>query len=112
MRTALRTTRARLGATALAGAAMLACSTPTPVTHEVAIRGFAFVPPTLQAHVGDTVVWTNEDIVPHTATDSAHALSSGRIDAEGSWRHVVRSSGTYRYVCAFHPSMQGTLEVR
>ena len=119
MRIAFRMTGARIGLWAAAGAltlAMLACSTstpaPAPVTRQIAIRSFAFVPPTVQAHVGDTLVWTNEDVVPHTATDSAHALSSGRIDARGSWRHVVRQSGTYRYVCAFHPAMQGTLEVR
>ena len=37
-------------------------------THQVTIEGFAFVPATLEVAVGDTVVFTNKDGAPHTAT--------------------------------------------
>ena len=55
------------GVTLVAGIA--GCSRSTPETHEVPIRGFAFEPATLVVVQGDTVVWSNHDIVPHTATD-------------------------------------------
>jgi plastocyanin len=34
----------------------------------VEIREFKFEPETLTVHEGDTVVWKNDEIVPHTAT--------------------------------------------
>jgi plastocyanin len=34
----------------------------------VSISGFAFHPPSVTVNVGDTVTWTNNDTVAHTAT--------------------------------------------
>jgi len=39
-----------------------------PKTHLARIAGFQFVPNKLEVNVGDTVIWKNEDLVPHTAT--------------------------------------------
>ena len=41
---------------------------PGAKTHTVLIKGFKFVPEQLEVEAGDTVIWKNEDIVPHTAT--------------------------------------------
>ncbi|MFZ1684338.1 MAG: hypothetical protein WAU88_09445 [Candidatus Zixiibacteriota bacterium] len=40
----------------------------TPSLHTVSMSGSAFVPATLTVDVGDTVKWTNNDPVAHTAT--------------------------------------------
>jgi plastocyanin len=40
----------------------------SPKTFHVAIKGFKFQPEKLEVEVGDTVTWTNEDIVPHIVT--------------------------------------------
>jgi plastocyanin len=61
---------------------------------------------------GDTVVWTNEDVVPHTATAKGKGLDSGSIGAKQSWRYTASEKGTYAYDCTFHPNMKGTLVVR
>jgi plastocyanin len=60
---------------------------------------------------GDTVVWTNADVVPHTAT-LAQGWDTGQIGANASGRIVAGQAGTYAYVCAYHPTMRGTLIVR
>ena len=71
----------------------------------------AFVPAELHARAGDTVVWTNRDVVPHTAT-AAGRFDSGVIAGGGEWRLVVKESGTFAYVCSLHPPMKATLTVR
>lgn len=82
-----------------------------PTTHPVEIRGFRFVPDTVVAAPGDTVVWTNADVVPHTAT-VAGGWDTGQIGAREAGRIVAPGAGTYAYVCAYHPTMRGTLVVR
>jgi plastocyanin len=98
---------ALLGAVAVAGA-----GGPAPKTHAVAIRDFRYAPPVLTVRVGDSVVWTNEDIVPHTATAEAGRLDSGSLGTKESWRYTAVKKGKYAYGCTFHPNMKGTLVVR
>jgi plastocyanin len=40
---------------------------PAAPVHQVEIRSFAFAPPRLEVHAGDTVEFTNRDFAPHTA---------------------------------------------
>lgn len=90
-----------------------ACATPRePQRHEVAMAAFAFDPDTLRVSVGDTIVWHNRDVVPHTATSSDGAWDSGAIAAQGSWSFVAETAGESEYVCTLHPSMTGVLVVQ
>jgi plastocyanin len=79
-------------------------------THEVGIQGLLYGPATLKVRRGDTVVWTNKDPFPHTAT-APGVFDSGVIAAGKSWRFTARRAGTYPYVCTLHSNMKGTLEV-
>jgi len=82
-----------------------------PRTHQVEIRAFRYAPATLTVRQGDTVVWSNRDLVPHTAT--AHgSWDSGSIAANASWRLTASRAGRFAYDCAFHPGMKATLVVR
>ena len=73
----------------------------------------AFGPAALSAAVGDTIVWTDRDIVPHTATeDRAGGWEVGPMMGGDSGVLVLRTAGIVRYFCRFHPEMRGTLEVR
>lgn len=83
-----------------------------PKTHTVALRGMKNVPATLVVSAGDTVVWKNEDVVPHTATDRGKSFDSGNIEPGGSWSYVANRKGTYSYYCAYHPNTKGRLVVR
>lgn len=105
---------AALTAAALTTVAVAAagCSGPQPATHTVEIRGFAYIPATLRVAPGDTVVWINRDVVPHTVTDEGTAWDSGSLDAEATWRIVADSAASGEYYCVFHPTMRGELVVR
>jgi plastocyanin len=84
----------------------------TPETHTVEIRGMEFHPAALIVAVGDTIVWVNRDIVPHTATAGAKTKwDTGQLLQGQAGRYVARRPGTGRYSCALHPTMHGTLVI-
>jgi amicyanin len=99
----------------LAVAALLLVGLPaTPArgaTHAVAIADFAFGPATLTITVGDTVTWTNEDAVVHTATSVNGAFDSGDLEQGASYSLTFTTPGTYDYLCTPHPSMTGRIVV-
>jgi plastocyanin len=76
------------------------------------MKNIGFQPASLTVNRGDTIVWKNEDFVPHTATARDGSWDSKAIDADSSWRYVAGESGRYSYYCVFHPTMGGTIEVR
>ena len=77
--------------------------------HDVDIRAFGFRPTRIAASPGDSVAWTNHDLVPHTATSKEGAWDSGSIAPGGTWILVVPPGGAGEYLCSFHPLMTGSL---
>jgi plastocyanin len=73
-------------------------------------RSWRFQPATINAAVGDTVVWTNAGGAAHTVT-STGVFDSGSVapGATFSWR--PRAGGTFTFFCTFHPWMTGKLVV-
>lgn len=112
----------RISTLTLLGAA--ACGSPaprqsaepvtTPQRHVVAMEGFAFVPADLTVAEGDTVIWVNHDIVPHTSTDTLDkpGWDTGTIAAGDSAMVVIQGLGVHDYVCIFHPAMTGKVTVK
>ena len=91
---------------------MLAAPASAPAeTHTVLIDGMQFRPATLVVRRGDTVVWHNQDLVPHTVT-VVGGFDSGHIDPGGQWRWTVGGEGRIDYVCTYHPGMKGALTLR
>jgi plastocyanin len=82
-----------------------------PKTHTVTIEGMRFQPESLTVARGDTVVWVNKDLVPHTVTSEGGNFDSQDIQADKSWRLTVRKTGEYAYICTFHPTMKARLHV-
>jgi plastocyanin len=80
-------------------------------THTVTIEGMRFQPEMLTVERGDTIVWVNKDLVPHTATSKAGNFDSKLIEADKSWRYTVRNKGDFAYICTFHPTMKAMLQV-
>jgi plastocyanin len=80
-------------------------------THTVTIEGMVFVPATLEVQRGDTIVWVNRDLFPHTATARDRSFESREIAAGASWKHVANSPGRFAYICSLHPTMKATLVV-
>jgi plastocyanin len=78
--------------------------------HTILIKGFAFVPDHLTVSVGDTVVWKNEDLVPHTAT--GEVFDSKEIGSMKSWTYKATHKGQFAYICTYHPTMRAQLTVQ
>jgi plastocyanin len=90
-------------------------SVPTfsSATQMVEIKGLKFLPNVLTVHPGDKVVWTNNDIVPHTVTTVDKGFDSGSIAVGASWTHSFPvKMGEYSYICTFHPNMKAKLIVQ
>ena len=96
-----------LGVTAISTA-----EPPRPRTHTVVMEDMRFQPEVLAVASGDTIVWLNKDLVPHTATSRVGGFDSNVILASGSWKYTVRKKGAFAYLCTLHPAMTGTLRVK
>jgi plastocyanin len=103
---------AALAAGGYARGAGPAASAPTGArTHTVVIENLRFDPETIEVQRGDTVVWVNRDLVPHTATASG-GFDSGNLAPNASWKHAFARAATLPYVCRYHPMMKGQVIVR
>jgi plastocyanin len=86
---------------------------PNAKAHTVTIEDMRFQPAVLVVAPGDTVVWINKDLVPHTATSQIGGFDSDVILASESWRYTVQEKkGDFAYICTLHPAMKGTLRVK
>ena len=96
----------------LPAAGMAGAANGAPRVHAVLIEGMRFQPEGLTVAAGDTVVWINRDMVPHTATSASGRFDSNEIAPGKSWTHTVRSTGEFGYICTYHPLMKAILRVR
>lgn len=80
-------------------------------THTIVMEGVAFVPKTLTVKQGDTIIWVNKDLFPHTATAQDRSFDSPEMAPNKTWKYTATKSGTFPYVCTLHPTMKGTLVV-
>ena len=102
-----------LGASlALAALQRPALADDTQSIVEVRISDFAFVPKRLEISSGDIVIWTNDDLVPHTATALDGSWETETITTGNKARLVFSTPGDFDYVCAFHPHMTGFISIR
>lgn len=96
-----------------AAVAALAASLPLAAkaaqTHQVTIQGFAFVPASLAVNAGDTVVFTNQDSAPHTATANDGSWDTGRLRSGQSAQLTIAANMEGNYYCNFHRNMKGAL---
>jgi plastocyanin len=100
-----------LGALAVSLGSAGCVVTAQPDTHTVVMEGLEFKPATLRVRAGDTVIWVNKDMFPHTATAGSGAFDSGQIGVDASWSFTAHRSGKHAYLCTYHPTMKGTLVV-
>lgn len=78
----------------------------------VEIKDFVYDPDPVTVNAGESITWTNQDVVPHTATaDDRDALQSGTLGQGESFTQQFDTPGTYEYFCEFHADMGGTVIV-
>lgn len=97
-----------LAAIAIVGAGSVALAADASVT----IAGFAFSPNTVTVNVGDTVTWTNNDGVSHTATADGGSFGTGSLGNGESGAETFGTAGSFPYHCSIHPQMTGTVVVQ
>jgi plastocyanin len=95
----------------IASARASAVAPPASKTVPIVITGIAFAVPEATAIVGDTVTWTNKDVVDHTAT-ARHGEWRVEIKAGKSASLVMKQAGSFDYYCEFHPNMTAHLLVK
>lgn len=82
----------------------------------------AYDPYPVEANVGDTVIWTNNDNTLHTATagnptDGATGLFGGTTQSPNymgpgvTQEYTFTEAGEFDYYCTLHPAMIGTVMV-
>lgn len=82
-----------------------------PGVTEVIMQDSAFVPATVTIRAGESVRWTNQDTVPHTATsgqpgapDAGRLFDTGTLGIGQSATIPFNAPGEYVYFCRFHPT--------
>ena len=93
------------------------------VKNKVIIEGVkglqSYSPNPISIKVGDTITWTNADVVSHTVTSgkdydaltSGKIFNSGGILSNGVYSQKFNTAGTFDYFCLFHPDMKGQVIV-
>ncbi len=73
-----------------------------------------FTPTTITVVLGvnNTVVWSNDDSVPHTVTANEGTFSSGNMNPGDTFSWTFSTIGNYSYHCSYHPWMKGTIIVK
>jgi plastocyanin len=77
------------------------------------MKNVAFTPGTLQAKVGQTVTFKNDDNPPHNVTyvSGPKFTSSGTINPGQSFTLKLTQAGTIHYYCTIHPFMKAEIVV-
>ena len=88
---------------------------PAPATGcrvAVAMHDVAFRSHDVKVRLGQTIVWTNQDRVPHDVVATSGArFDSGNLNAGGSFEYRPTAAGTIAYVCTLHQGMDGMITV-
>ena len=96
----------------LAFAATLFALPAFAADHAVSIKGMKFNPPTLEVAAGDTITFTNEDGMPHTATALDGSFDTGRFGNGDKAQVTIAASGAVDYRCNIHTSMKGSVTAK
>jgi plastocyanin len=95
--------QAAAGSPASAAACAVAPAGAT-ATVNVSIKNFSFSPQPVQAKVGDTVAWKNDDNASHSATMDDNSCDTDTISPGAAAMLVFTAPGTYTYHCKIHPT--------
>jgi len=110
-----RTLAAAAGAALLTIAGSALAQQPAAASSaEILIENFKFVPATMTVAPGAAVTWNNHDEEPHNIVniDTPRRFRSQAIDGGDKYTFVFDQPGTYKYICAVHPHMEGTVVVK
>jgi plastocyanin len=82
-----------------------------PAETRAFIDNFTFKPGTITVPVGTTVVWENDDDIPHTVVSMDGTFRSAALDTEDKFSFTFDTPGTFEYFCSLHPHMTAKVVV-
>lgn len=93
-----------------AASCLLVCLGPASglakTVHTVSIENMKFSPAEVSVDKGDTILWVNKDLVPHTVTAENGSFDSKSIEPDKTWKIASVKKGKIVYKCSFHPMMK------
>lgn len=92
-------------------AAALAAATITSGPRTSEIAGNKFETP-IKVATGSEVTWVNKDGVDHNVIAADDSFRSDTLDEDETFVHTFTTAGTFEYTCAFHPGMDGVIQVQ
>jgi len=92
--------------------AFVSHAAPRSQKHVVEVEEFRFQPEDTIVATGDTIVWINRDLVPHSVTAEGGTWPTHTLEEGQSWEMVVTDRGTFPYFCRYHPEMTGLVATR
>ena len=108
----MKSMRRRMPVIAAAAWALLLTSAPAaaaPRSFTVVIDKMKFGAIPANIHAGDIIIWDNRDMFRHSAT------AKGAFDIDLPAGKVVKvrvtKTGTFNFLCKYHPGMKGVLRV-
>jgi plastocyanin len=104
----LMRTGAAAGLLAILLAARLALASGESV---VKIDNFSFGPDAITVAKGTTIVWENNDDIPHTVVAENLSFHSKALDTDDRFSFLFNSPGEFVYFCGLHPFMKGKVIV-
>lgn len=100
-----------LGRFLIAAALAWGASAAAGAEIKVKIGNFTFQPALVTIHSGDTVIWGNEDDIPHTVTETGFGFHSEALDTGDAFAFTFRETGEFTYFCSLHPHMVAKVAV-
>ena len=77
----------------------------------VTVADMSFSPDRVTVGLGESVTWTFQDSVSHTATSDDGFFDTGAASGGASRSVRFASAGVFTYHCTFHPMMHGRVTV-
>jgi plastocyanin len=78
----------------------------------VKIDNFSYMPHDITVAAGTTVIWVNNDDIPHTVVSTTDAFKSKALDTDDKFSFKFDKPGTYEYFCSIHPKMTAKVIVQ
>ena len=78
----------------------------------VKIDNFSYLPHDITVAAGTTVIWVNNDDIPHTVVSTTDLFKSKALDTDDKFSFKFDKPGTYEYFCSIHPKMTAKVIVQ
>ena len=106
------TTSSSAASSSAASSSSAQVAIPSGAGMDTSSPGYAPDTITVVIGVNNTVVWTNDDSMPHTVTATNKLFDSGNMNQGSTFSFTFTTPGTYTYGCSYHSWMKGTVIVK